>query len=375
MGEALQETIDAILRAATEGGTWEDAIDRVCFELRAPAAALFMSDDLVMKSKATVFSDFWRAPDRAAIPQRFEQDIDVSADAPAYSLFRQLPPQKLMREVDVFGLSSSADLPYSEVRELTLSFGFKHRVASVLNASGPWIDVLTFQVKSETLVNEKYDLLATTLSSAMRMRHLLRDARKNAIVTSKALNRMPIGVFALTNDGWMVFTNSEADRQFSEVEQVSNRGGVVCFSGLSEKLGDAAPDTSPVPLQGAIFRRLTKQTFVLASRDNETPVIGQIEPMTGLYDGTAWLVFTFDLKKLRNDDGSLLGRLGGLTRAETDVLRLLAQGKAVSEIATIRGTSRITTRNQLKSIMEKLRCSSQKDLIALSASTSLARLG
>ena len=104
------------------------------------------------------------------------------------------------------------------------------------------------------------------------------------------------------------------------------------------------------------------------------PLIGQIEPISELYESAHWLLFIFDLRRLSDDNGALLGQLAGLTAAETDVLRLLSKGHAVRDIASIRGTSRITIRNQLKSVMEKLRCSSQRDLVALSASTSMARL-
>ncbi len=370
----MQDTIRAILRAATEEGSWEDALDRICFEVGAPASALFMSDDLELKSKSAVYSAFWRDPAREDIRSRFDGELDVSADAPAYGLFKTLPHLALVPEIDIFRSVGIAELPPSEIRDLTFSYGFRSRVVSVLNTTGPWMDVLTFQTDSGELDPSAYLALSSTLASAMRMRHMLRDARKNSVIAREALNRMPIGVSALDHEGRIMLANHEAERQFQEVEQINNRTGRVSILGLSDKLMSDGVEASWLLLDDRTIEKLSKHAFVLANSADEMPLIGQIEPISELYESAHWLLFIFDLRRLSDDNGVLLGQLAGLTAAETDVLRLLSQGNAVRDIAAIRGTSRITIRNQLKSIMEKLRCSSQRDLVALSASTSMARL-
>ena len=144
----MQDTIRAILRAATEEGSWEDALDRICFEVGAPASALFMSDDLELKSKSAIYSAFWRDPAREDIRSRFDAELDVSADAPAYGLFKTLPHLALVPEIDIFRSVGIVELPPSEIRDLTFSYGFRSRVVSVLNTTGPWMDVLTFQANS-----------------------------------------------------------------------------------------------------------------------------------------------------------------------------------------------------------------------------------
>lgn len=55
---------------------------------------------------------------------------------------------------------------------------------------------------------------------------------------------------------------------------------------------------------------------------------------------------------------------GSLTRAETQVLELLAQGLAAKEIAACRGVSTHTVRAQIAAILEKTCARSQRELLA-----------
>lgn len=57
----------------------------------------------------------------------------------------------------------------------------------------------------------------------------------------------------------------------------------------------------------------------------------------------------------------------GVTRAESEVVRLLLAGKTNAEIAQARGTSLRTVANQVQSIFKKLGVSSRAELVALLA--------
>jgi DNA-binding CsgD family transcriptional regulator len=60
-----------------------------------------------------------------------------------------------------------------------------------------------------------------------------------------------------------------------------------------------------------------------------------------------------------------LTSLYGLTAAESEVARLLLDGRSVDQISDIRRTARETTRNQIKSILSKTGTSRQLDLVRL----------
>lgn len=55
----------------------------------------------------------------------------------------------------------------------------------------------------------------------------------------------------------------------------------------------------------------------------------------------------------------------GLTRSEADIACLLADGHSLRDISELRATTYNTTRNQLKSLMEKLECHRQVEVVKL----------
>lgn len=63
--------------------------------------------------------------------------------------------------------------------------------------------------------------------------------------------------------------------------------------------------------------------------------------------------------------GPILADLFDLTNAEIDVVRLLAQGKKIDEITSIRSTSKTTVRSQLRSIFAKTGTDSQLECVRM----------
>jgi DNA-binding CsgD family transcriptional regulator len=74
----------------------------------------------------------------------------------------------------------------------------------------------------------------------------------------------------------------------------------------------------------------------------------------------------------RPDAGSRVERFAAeqrLTPAETQVLALVCQGLAVKEIARLRNASEHTVRTQVRSLLQKTRTHSQRQLVALVAAS------
>ena len=72
-----------------------------------------------------------------------------------------------------------------------------------------------------------------------------------------------------------------------------------------------------------------------------------------------------------NISSSGIATLGQLTDAETGVVDLLIRGLKPKDVAEMRSVSLNTVKTQLKTIVQKLRCSTQSDIIRIAAITGL----
>lgn len=73
------------------------------------------------------------------------------------------------------------------------------------------------------------------------------------------------------------------------------------------------------------------------------------------FDGLDWLVLSFEPQELE--------LLGGVTPAETDVVRGVLAGESNAAIAARRGTSVRTVANQLAALFKKLGVGSRAELV------------
>lgn len=81
-------------------------------------------------------------------------------------------------------------------------------------------------------------------------------------------------------------------------------------------------------------------------------------------------MFLIDSRKTYVLDEQLLQSSFGLTLAEANVLRLLAEGVPIGRIATARGSTIGTVRTQISTIMSKTGTHRQADLIRLALTAS-----
>jgi DNA-binding CsgD family transcriptional regulator len=207
----------------------------------------------------------------------------------------------------------------------------------------------------------------------MRMRRTLIDARRNSLAAVDALDRMQIGVFAATRSGQVFFRNAEANRQIDSCPQVSVVQDRLTVTGLSRHLFETN-DTDAVVLNDQLLSLHCGEVLVLPSAEQSLPLLVQIELSAGICEDDTWMIFVCDLDRLRGTGKDVLASIAGLTQAETEVLNALSRGADLAHIARLRDTSKVTVRNQLSSVLNKLRCKSQKDAVALNAVTSLAQL-
>lgn len=101
--------------------------------------------------------------------------------------------------------------------------------------------------------------------------------------------------------------------------------------------------------------------------DITTVEIGAAPRSFSLYGGRLVLVRMRRRDAFSEPETAKLIGLFGLTRAEAEVLACLVAGHSVSEIATVRGASVFTVRKQVDSLMRKMECNRQAELVRLAS--------
>lgn len=133
---------------------------------------------------------------------------------------------------------------------------------------------------------------------------------------------------------------------------------------LQRLIGEAAATTNG--------HRTEPGGAILLTRPSMRPPLAlSVSPMPkdalvpGLAGSAAVAVFVVDPEGATGADASLLGRLYGLTRAETRIADGLLQGSDLRETAESLGVSYHTARSQSKSIYAKTGTRGQADLMRL----------
>ena len=114
--------------------------------------------------------------------------------------------------------------------------------------------------------------------------------------------------------------------------------------------------------------RLTQGTeAILISRKRGRPLHVVVSPhlggLTAAPSCAAAVVYVRNPDSASSPRAEVLRALFGLTKSEARLLKLLLEGRKVSEAADINGVSRETVRSQLKSVLQKTGTRGQSDLV------------
>lgn len=108
---------------------------------------------------------------------------------------------------------------------------------------------------------------------------------------------------------------------------------------------------------------------IVVHRTARPPLLIRILPIDGAartpFLGARALLTFSTIEPKRGPDAKLLADIFRLTRAESEVAALVAQGKSLAAIADGRGIARVTVRNQLKTVLAKTGTHRQAELVAL----------
>jgi len=108
-------------------------------------------------------------------------------------------------------------------------------------------------------------------------------------------------------------------------------------------------------------------TVVIRRRDGGLPYVLTVAPLARARHPSSALVVFRDPDASRAQATGRLRATFGLTAAEADIACAIAQGDVLTDIASARGVSVGTVRNQLKSVFAKLGVSRQTDVVTLVA--------
>ena len=213
------------------------------------------------------------------------------------------------------------------------------------------------------------DLLVPHLARAYAIHCQLGDVRQERRALSEVVDRLPMGVILLDAEGVVVQKNRSAEKILALDDGLAIRGGrphvgvareerTLCT--LIDNAVKASPRSGSSPGDVmAVTRPSGRRAFPLmigpllaASPHN---VSGEAKAILFVADPEGGPVTTTEV----------LETLYGLTHAEAALVRLIARGHSLEEVAAERGVTIHTVRSQLKQVFSKTETSRQGELVHL----------
>jgi DNA-binding CsgD family transcriptional regulator len=222
------------------------------------------------------------------------------------------------------------------------------------------------------------DLLAPHLGHAYRIHCRLVDARHEQHALREVMDRLPSGVILLDKDSRALLTNRSADQILALADGIALDRG-------RPRLADAQQDRAfQELLEEAVRTRAlrgksygkTMSVVRPSGRRSYASMVGPLlapPPGTSLREAVA-ILFIADPDGSQISTTEVLEGLYDLTPAEAELLRLLAEGNSLEEVAERRGVTMNTARSQLKQVFAKTDTRRQGELVRL-VLTGVASLG
>ena len=207
--------------------------------------------------------------------------------------------------------------------------------------------------------------IAAAINRGAHERALLRDL----------FDRLVIAAFIVDERGQIYYENAAATKLIADCPEL-RRGEAAASGTPSARLCAELSRSIPGVLRPGAGQASRHQLLRRASGEPPLHVVFDVLPLS-LSPGIGWsaptprlAVFLIDSRKTYVIDEQLLQSSFGLTLAEANVLRLLAEGVPIGRVATARGSTIGTVRTQISTIMSKTGTHRQADLIRLALTAS-----
>lgn len=369
------------IEAISDEDRWSDLADGLASHFEMRSAAIYRSPLPGQPVASPYYSKLLFSPQANRVMTHFRKGGDKT-DQVVHRKLLDAPPLQLVTELSSFGVDIEDDLPFCTERELLREdLGVKSRLAAVLNDSGPWRDVITFQAAQKAKdINPKafceMGLLLPVFRKSMTTFRAFESLKRIFGATFGALEQLRFGAALVDANGQLLFENSYFKEVISERDGVHRHfnGRVMIASRLASKQFQNALDSAcnifretevSVPPRFCIPRKSGKEPFFLkvhAVRDNARE--------TDIKSDFALLFLIDPMRSGSLSDTGILD-LNLLTDAEAEVCRLLLSGNTTKQISFVRDTTLETTRSQIKSVLAKLRCRDRLNLYQVAFTTHL----
>ena len=378
LSRAVTDIITSAVEAVVRPERWLDLVDQVnaCFgfyssslvilgrdhETRIPIALSQKLRDVqweILQSK--LLSD-------AHVLQTIEQRVF------------EKPAGELLEQRDMFPPDTDP-LPSYAFRDWMLeAHDVDYHYTLKLNDTGPWVDGLFPHARVNRPVTEGNRMLLNRLSpliaGSVRNWRVMEQLRMQFQASLSFLDNLGIAALLCLDDGAVIHRNERSNRLLDAKDGIAlNRRGRL-------KLGD---DHSQQSFDTACYElnRTARGSGIQAERSitierpsGATPYLMIVSPIvdveaelqSGLRCAMVLIVDPEDRKAVSVDG---LVQLGRLTRTEAAVCALLVEGQGTDEIAERRNISENTTRQHIKSILNKLHCHNRVQLLRLAVDTRL----
>lgn len=373
MNDSVILALEQIYDTPVNPGRWRRALDATVAAIDAQAIALVIRGkkaglrDLTLLS--SVYLDFSRTPAGwfygACLARLQERDWDFLGTQ---------PPHQPVPDIDT-GLSAQAlDLrkDYAFLRKRTR---VARRLGVRLNADPIWFDALSIGFDRRVTevphaATERTRILLPHMTKALEIGRVFALLKARYSAALAALDRVQAGMAIALPDGQIIVRNAEADRIFELKDGigVARNGRLVASDQDTNARIDAHIREIANTARGQA--NLHESIITVPRPSGLTPLILDIGPLSdsaaelenGL-DGA--LVTIIDPERIPYLRLARFSELFGLTPAEADVCRLIAEGARIADIAERRGTSPATAKNQVAAVLSKAGVGSRIELIRL----------
>lgn len=225
------------------------------------------------------------------------------------------------------------------------------------------------------------DSLVQHLKRAYAVYARLHDAVRASDALTEVIDRIPTGTLLIDGCGNVVLKNRSAEKILSledgfslsqEKPQVADsRENRALWELIHESVREQATQGSTTGEVMSVTRPSGRRPFSL--------MVGPLLAASpgAKTDEARAIVFVADPEGGQIGAATVLERLYDLTHAEADLVRLIAEGNSLDQVATIRGVTMNTVRSQLKQVFSKTETSRQGELVhlVLAGVASLQRSG
>ena len=211
---------------------------------------------------------------------------------------------------------------------------------------------------------------ARDVGRVLTLRGELAAARRAKDVSCATLDTMAVAVAVVAWNGRLVEANEAAETVFERADGLFCRAGVIGAvshgdgAGLEHAIALATAASQPTAASVVVTRRAHMEPYLVTASPLVTPSTSRC----------AMLIF----RDPETRDPSLTGRLRGLfslSKAEAEIAIDLAEGRSPAEVAARRLVTANTLKTQLASLMGKMGCTRQSEVVSVIAALPPVRNG